>query len=322
MNLHPEPTTPRHRASAAERAVPLAAIAATVLLPLSYLGSLPDPVAIHWGIDGRPDGHGPLWLDVTLIAALTALVSLLSLWGAGRADRRPARLLVGIGHASAALFVGLRWVTLQANAGADDWTRAGDVTGTTVSLVSAVAMLVGLGGWVLARNRPEHVRATRAVVATPMAPGETAAWFGDQSWGIGTAVSMLALVGAAATAVLVPPPGRGVTIGSLVLVAVALATFTRIRVAIGPHGLTVRFGILGVPRQHVALTDIEAVEVEDVEPLAYGGWGYRVVPGARAIVIRRGPGLRIRRRGRADLLVTVDDADVAAGVLAAHLAER
>jgi hypothetical protein len=44
-----------------------------------------------------------------------------------------------------------------------------------------------------------------------------------------------------------------------------------------------------------------------------------MVPGARAVVVRSGEGLRlIRHDGRA-FVVTVDDAAIAAGVLLAHL---
>jgi hypothetical protein len=111
-----------------------------------------------------------------------------------------------------------------------------------------------------------------------------------------------------------------IIIGStLMLVGILLWWFTSITVAVGPTGLKVRFGPLGWPVIRVPLDAVEDVSVEDVEPLAHGGWGYRVTPGVRAVVIRRGVGLRVTRTGRPDLVVTIDDEARAAGVLVAHL---
>ena len=81
-----------------------------------------------------------------------------------------------------------------------------------------------------------------------------------------------------------------------------------------------RFGPLGGFRSRVPLDEVARVTAEVVEPLAYGGWGYRIIPGVRAVIVRQGPGLRVDRIDGPSLVVTVDDAGVAAGVLRAHLA--
>ena len=60
---------------------------------------------------------------------------------------------------------------------------------------------------------------------------------------------------------------------------------------------------------------IERAEVEQVNPMAYGGWGYRLRPGVRAIVTRGGESLRLVRAEKADLVLTVDDAATGAGVI-------
>ena len=94
----------------------------------------------------------------------------------------------------------------------------------------------------------------------------------------------------------------------------------RIRVSVGPQGLVARTGPFGLVRFAAPLEEIAGVHAEVVDPLAYGGWGLRVLPGIRGLVVRRGPGLRVERRDAATLVVTVDDAAAAAGVLEAHLA--
>lgn len=63
------------------------------------------------------------------------------------------------------------------------------------------------------------------------------------------------------------------------------------------------------------MSAISQAEVETVAPMSYGGWGYRLRPGVRAIVTRGGAGLRLVRDGKADLVLTVDDAPTGAGLI-------
>ena len=314
--LHP----PRPRVPVRELAVPALATLVVALAPLLVWSRLPDPIAIHWGIDGTPDGSAPLIVDLVLLAVTTALIGVLPVLSAATADRRVARLLVGLAHGMAGLFVALRVRTLQLNVDAPSWDAAGPLTLADVGLMLvAVAPLFALGWWLGGRH-PEVVRATRPVTVPELPADGRLVWVGHQSWPVGRVLGpVLVALGGAVTALRVAPETLllGATLASA---GVALWWFTSITVAVGPAGLKVRFGPFGWPRVRVPIAAVEHVEVEDVEPMAYGGWGYRVMPGVRAVVIRRGPGLRIRRAGGADLVVTVDDAATAAGVLAAHRA--
>lgn len=314
--LHP----PHPRIPRGELVVPVVAVAVAVVVPLLVAGRLPDPVAIHWGLDGRPDGSGPLVLDVTLLAVATAAVTLLPLWSAARADGPAARLLVALAHGMAGLFVLLRLRTVQANLDAVDWTAAGSLGAADLLLaVAAVVPLAALGWW-LGGQHPALARESHAVAPVALPADGRLVWVGTQTWPAGGALSIaLVVAGGLLSAVRVAP--ESLTAGAALVVAGLLVRLlTSITVAVGPAGLVVRFGPFGWPRVRVPLADIAAVEVEDVEPMAHGGWGYRVMPGVRAVVIRRGIGLRVRRHDRPDLVVTVDDAAGAAGVLAAHAA--
>ncbi|MBI1378843.1 MAG: hypothetical protein GC157_15395 [Frankiales bacterium] len=73
---------------------------------------------------------------------------------------------------------------------------------------------------------------------------------------------------------------------------------------------TVRFGPVGVPRRTIALADVADASAVVVEPLEWGGWGYRWIPWARAsaAVIRRGPGIVLRLKDGRRFAVTVEDA--------------
>ncbi len=41
--------------------LPFAAIVGSAVLLVLYWDRSPDPLAVHWGISGEPDGSLPLW---------------------------------------------------------------------------------------------------------------------------------------------------------------------------------------------------------------------------------------------------------------------
>jgi hypothetical protein len=218
-----------------------------------------------------------------------------------------------------AFFVLIRWRTLEANTDAAVWTDAGSLALLDLTLLLLLAAPIALLGWWLGGHHPDVPRTVHAVRPLQLPPDGRLVWVGRQTWAMARVLApVLVTTGGFLTAFRVVAETL-ILGGTLVLVGVLLWWFTAITVAVGPAGLKVRFGPFGWPVIRVPLAAIEGIEVEAVEPLAYGGWGYRVMPGVRAVVIRRGVGLRIRRTGRPDLVVTVDDAGTAAGVLAAHL---
>lgn len=305
---------------AAEVAAPAAATIVAIVAPLLVLGRLPDPVAAHWSAAGRPDGSLPLVADVVLLALVTAVVALGPLVAArGDVPRDLARVLVGVAGGGGVFLAGLRVASLQANLDAPTWDAASPLPGTTVAVTLVAALVVGAVGAWAAGDRPARIPELRAPADVEVRPGEPVVWSGTATSRVGTQVAAAALGLLALGALLVPAAARIPVLVLLVVSAVAAATLGQVRVTIGPAGLTARLGGIGLPRVHVPITDVEAVRVEDVVPSAYGGWGYRLVPGATALVVRRGPGVRVERRSRRALVVTVDGAAEAAGVLLAHL---
>lgn len=313
--LHPPRSLPLR-----EVVVPVLATLAVVGMPLLAWGRLPDPVAAHWGIDGRPDASAPLVVDVVLLAGLTALVTLLPLLAVMSSGRRTARTMLALSHGMAAGFVLLRWRTIELNLDAAIWTEAGSFAILDVAVLLLAAAPAALFGWWLGGRHPDLPRPVHAFLPQVLPPDGRLIWVGRQAWPVARVLGPVLI--AAGGAVTASRLGVDASLlgGTLILVGVLMWWFTSIAVAAGPAGLKVRFGPLGWPAIRVPLATIEGVELEEVEPLTYGGWGYRVVPGVRAVVIRRGIALRVGRSGRPDLVVTVDDASTAAGVLAAHLA--
>jgi len=310
---------PRHPLAWREAAVPVLAILAVALLPLAFLAELPDPIAVHWGLDGRPDGSAPLGFDLIALVLLVALLGLVPLWAAGTADRAAARTLVALAHGTAVLLVALRWFVLQANRGVDDWRDAAPLRPAYAVAVLLLVACAAAFGWWVSRARPAQVVVRRTIEPTPTGEGEQLAWVGGQTSHFATLLLPVAVLAGGLFAVLTGVRGAWSVAATTVVVAGLIATVLRIEVAVGVTGLTVRFGALRWPRIHVDLDQVEHVVVEHVEPLAFGGWGYRWMPGVIAVVIRRGEAIRVVRRGARDLVVTVDGAQAAAGVLAAHL---
>jgi hypothetical protein len=77
------------------------------------------------------------------------------------------------------------------------------------------------------------------------------------------------------------------------------------------------------PRMSLSLADVATIEViDDIAPLRYGGWGYRGslrLYRRAALVLRRGPGLRVKLRDGRVFVVTVDDPQGAVAAAAPQL---
>lgn len=299
------------------RAAWVVTVGIVAALPWAVRERLPDPVASHWGLDGRPDGSLPLLADAVLPALLLAAMVAIPWRAVAAADRRVGRWLLAVVTSVVALLAALRIVTLMANLDAPDWSAAGRLTPSVLLAMLVVAGVgAALGRWVGA-TLPERTPRRRSVAATARRDDEVLVWHGRASAPPALLAMPLIALAAAFAAVLAPAPVRGPLIALALLVGVVAAAFGSVRATVGPAGLVVRLGVLGWPRVTVPLADVETVEVEDVEPLHYGGWGWRAVPGVRALVLRRGEAIRVGRRSAPTLIVTVDGADTAAGVLAA-----
>lgn len=106
----------------------------------------------------------------------------------------------------------------------------------------------------------------------------------------------------------------GGTLLGLLPLSVAIGAFSQVTVAVSQEPVQVALGPGGLLRRSLPLDGLCGAGVVDIRPLAYGGWGCRLVPGASAFVIRRGEGLRLVRRRR-DLVITLPRAVQAAAVV-------
>lgn len=297
-------------------AIPFLCLLAIAGTAAAWAGDLPDPIAIHWQFGGPADGFGSLWLSTGLLFALVGVLGLGTLALQQRVNGPNTRWLGGQA-AGVSLFLTVVHIgTLRSNLAVETAERAMSPDAALVGGL-AVFALGGLLGWWLGPEDEPYDPDTVAVDQVEVVPGEAVVWSGSavaEQWLVVLAGAIIAL---GVVLLLVSEPWAA---GVLVLAGFGVASLLRLRVTVGPAGVVARFGPFGVFRSSVPLTEVSQVTAEVVEPLAYGGWGYRLLPGTRAIVVRRGPGLRVERRDGPTLVVTVDDAGVAAGVLRAHLA--
>ncbi len=102
--------------------------------------------------------------------------------------------------------------------------------------------------------------------------------------------------------------------GSVLVIAfLAVVTFTKLTVEVREDGFYIRYGYWIYPVQKIDWQTVASVRTLYVEPVQWGGWGYRWVPWkkATAAVMRRGPGLRFDFANGKVFVITIDDADTA-----------
>ncbi len=289
-----------------------AVLLALIMLPfLLYWSDLPNPMATHWGPSGTPDGSMPPALLLAGVAGIFVLVVF--------AVRRVLRQTPGEGpsfvagvYAIGSLLALVTWMSVLANDGAASWEAADDVGLLVVGGAIVVALGAGAVGWVAAGGR--SVQTTKPHGVAPVLdvaePGN-AVWSGR---GVGR-VTML--IGVAV--IIIGLAIWGWPAVALVLVGLIALGFSEVRATVSHRGVVISLGWWGFPSWTVPLASIERAEVEDVRPMAYGGYGYRARPGVRGVVVRGGESLRLVLRNKADLVLTVDDAETGAGLLNAML---
>ncbi|HEX7589450.1 MAG TPA: DUF1648 domain-containing protein [Demequinaceae bacterium] len=307
----------RGRTTALTLVLPGAIIAATLATAWAWRGSMPDPIAVHWGTNG-PDGFGSFAPNILWPEAVAAITAVL-LWALGyfagsqSAIRKSA---AGIAVWMAVLMSGVNFSIMSLQRGLTDAHAAGSINGP-MAFVFLAATAAAIGAAVLSPSDPplpatEPVAPTAARLA--LRPGEHATWIREvTSRGyVGAVVAVVA--GEAIIGLLSRAWGLALVLG--LVIGLSLVVFLHWTVIVNDEGLTVR-SALSWPRFVIPLDEVEMAEVVQVRPLPeFGGWGVRGGKGGRVgVIIRKGPALQVHRSGGRVFLVTVDDAETGAALL-------
>ncbi|MHA6694448.1 hypothetical protein [Homoserinimonas sp. A520] len=310
-------------------ALPLMIAVVTTVLMIGWLPELPDPIAVHWSGAG-PDGFGPAWPMVLLPGGLTLLYAAFAVGAAWKTLEsglltwnQKFVLATGL-WLSALLSIGIGG-SIEAR-GLDDAREAADIG--WLMLAGALAGLVlAVGAWfILPKTGRVDIPADEPEPLT-LAPGERVSWSRSVrlSRRVIIFVSGIVLI-TVATAVftaVAAPQALGFALASLIVVTLLTLMTSWWTVTADRRGLRV-VSVFGWPRMVIPLSEIAEVNAVQVSPTAeFGGWGWRLDGAGRTgIIMRTGSAVQVTRASGKKFVVTVDDADTAASVLAALIGSR
>ncbi|HTL41687.1 MAG TPA: DUF1648 domain-containing protein [Pseudolysinimonas sp.] len=308
--------------------VPVVLTVVAAAVQFAWLPQLPASVAVHWSADGRPDGYGPAWsLPVlTLVAGLgIAVLFTLILAGSVREPGPTAtQKILAVAAIFAATDVALATtasLAVQRDAGAGPVPIGAFVGGSVV-----LGLALAAGAWfVLPRAVSGRATPVEPVAAVEVAPGERVVWVGYARFPTGVLLALIATVvlvtGGVAFAIATSGMWWLALIPFVLLVAVLTTTAWRVRV--DAEGLTVR-AMLGWPAIRVPAAEVSSAGTTQLVPLGeFGGYGLRSgLDGRLGVITRSGTALEVRRRDGRAVVVTVDDAATAAGLLEAYASAR
>jgi hypothetical protein len=299
-------------------AVSALAVAAPVLALLTFLvtsGDTPDPLPSHWDLHGQVNGTTDataLALGFVVASTVVVLAELILVWAVNVATELMPAVLCYVAWALALSY-------LQIPLAAAGAASAGDVNlpWYAVLVVVVAPILPAALTWRLLPRSGEHAPTSIRHSSMVLGPTERVVWVGSAHSQPMRWIGGGSLVTAAATAFVLPWLALTLGVAGLTITAVS-----SIGVRIDDLGVHTLWGPVGWPRTTIPLSDIVSAASRDVEPLHWGGWGYRVGRHGVAAVVRAGSGLVIERRSHPTYAVTVDDADQAADVLEALRARR
>jgi hypothetical protein len=293
----------------------LAAVGVFAVAPwVVWWTALPDPMASHWSGGDRPDSHMPRALLFVLLSGLAVgfVIAALTALHSSRASRGFSAAS-GVGFAAGVLAtVSFTVVYVQRDITSWEearlslgWLGAALAVGFVVAAITTVALPVA------------NFEASRRPTV-PVARHEALAWAGHAhaGWTLVVAATLMAVGG------LMIPTVSVVAGVVMILSGLLMVWFSSTHVVVGRNGVRVR-GALAWPTFSIPLARIESAESTLVEPMQWGGWGYRGslrLSGRAALIVRGGEALRLKLRNTRKgvnvvFTVTVEDSDAAAAVV-------
>lgn len=291
--------------------VPLAVVVTTWLL---WREELPTELPRQWDSDGV-SSTWPTGFAIVLFAVVcfgSALIASFALRQGAAAGRRKTFLWSGF---AAGLACG-SWL-MVAGSIITSGTSTEPHVGAWPLLLMAL-MGYGLIPFLIAHRRV-NAEAEQHPVEVVLAPTETGAWITTVTVPLFAMVSLAMLAGAVTILIYTAREDvAGADILSavvLLVLAVPMLAFARLRISVDWRGLKVVTWILGIPLKTIPLSAIESVRTDALEAVQWGGWGYRFMPGRSAIILRTGPGVVVNLTNGKQFALSLNSPETPAALL-------
>lgn len=301
--------------AAVSGALPLVAVIFTWLL---WKDTLPASLPSHWSDAGKPDDFMSTASALLITLLVTGIPALVGLIAACMSKVRPAVLRGLLGFAG--MTSGLGAVIWLLSAGLTLQTGSAEevVLGWWL-LALFVSLAFGAVPYFIAPKSPVIPVPTAHVRRMPLGEQETGAW----SRTISSKMLLWVAVGLLGFTALVVIPafteGELATVwisgSTMVLSTILVVMIAHMQVTVDWRGLRIVSTLGRIPLKRIRLADITAVEVIELSPAEWGGWGYRVMPGRSAVIMKAGPGLIVSTTAGKKFAVTVQDPETAASLL-------
>ena len=284
---------------------------------LAWRDALPAELASHWSGSGPADDAMAIGALLALNLAMTGVPAVagfaVSFWpGISRRARRGSYFFLGVfGGMGAAAWLLSAGLTMQVG---DPYEV---VLGPWV-IVSIVAAAYGLIPFAISPK--PRIEATDVEKRFEFAPSETGAWSQTITGNmfLWVAIGLIVLGSVIYAPAVIDGRASDQIVGIAVMAAaIALvASFVRLRVTADWRGLRVVSALFRIPLKRIRLDAIDVVEAAELRPAEWGGWGYRIMPGRSAVILRKGPGLIVTTRNEKQFAISLDDPETPAALLA------
>lgn len=310
--------------------VPLAVTLVATILMFGWLPELPDPIAVHWSGAGA-DGFGPAVPFILIPAIITVLFSGFALGAAWRLTASGRLIwnqkIMVVMSVWLAAFVNIGFaLSVHVQRGLTDAHNAPDIS-WSLALGAGIGLVLAAAGWFVLPAGESKYQIGIEPSPVDAQGAERVSW--SHSARLGTRALLIVggaiLIGLVAVAFAAFSSPESTVLGIIVIVVVSVLAITSFwwHVSADQRGFTAK-GLIGWPRKRIRLENISAVKVVDVNPISdFGGWGWRWAGDGRSgIILSSGPGIEVTQKSGKCFIVTVDDAETGAGVLAALVATR
>ncbi|MCJ0902547.1 hypothetical protein [Rhodococcus sp. ARC_M6] len=271
--------------------------AALIIARLVWGNELPHTVASHWS-GSTPDGFSTTTTFFAWTLALSLIASVVAAVTAVRGGEN-SPLLLSVTATTSATFATI-WilsVALTLDAGSPEEARIG-----WWIIAPIAAALTGIAAWALTSQSGSGAMSSlpTPTLATPLSATERAVWIGraHSIWPWILAVGLTALTVGTATY-------SDWWVALILLASTVLITaFASVTVRVDNTGMSI--SSWGIRWKKIAITRVKSASVDNIRPMEWGGWGYRLTPRGTAITLRSGEAIVLTLDTGRLFAVTVD----------------